>query len=1629
MMGFIDELTKTLENNFSLGENQDRSLDTVVNGQKIRYGKLGDFSKQFDHSAQRNYLEEGYLRRDNWNANPKLKEILLQQPDVTVLVKKRMFSSLAENYRMDYMDDDEKLFVKASKILFKNKCDQISNLEKLSKINKVINVDRQINSQIVSLISSVVDELDATNNFHGGSFFGINEGVNSQIGKLKSITDKIKKVYNFSNAAYTTKWLENESAFANKLGGGTGVIELTNVYSLNTSCSVNSINSPGGASFNIVDPYESMNISEIDIEKAISDATNAAYNRKTFQFSKQSQEELIQNNIARFNSIRNARGASSLAFNTSPNTIYGRRLIVIIDRLGIELPYEFNSNLGLNSLSSSAISIPSEYLRGGEIAAEDGIDTKSFNSVAGSSVRRLSAVSEFSLLNQIISGIFNKIQMDANSQSNARQNNEYTNGVRKKMRFHYLGQSVVQPMDVVHIYINSRSSFDNKILGGINNNFNVVNIESSLNNKIGSVKNSINSLFNPNNSVDLQTEKSIFVGSEFPNFLWLQLRSLFVKDNSGTHVFAGVVRTANNSGTPGNSTISVNCQDNTAYFDMGQINFNPAASTFNGSLFDNLTPFKTNFDDTPFDRNRNKEELSDQNKKLLSQGVIREKSGPSAGQVASSNLVKDVSIDGSGRISKVYYGPDGLVYKWKQGISVLTQSGKYASLFDFDKTGIQSITKSPFAGQDVMNVISLLITGQPYNYNTYYKGTLNFDVSSTDPYTGENGANTFYQALNNDLAKRNSLWGNFIPFKNIVINEAAYKNIINGLSNIQQKNTKIDSNLQEISRLRNLVRSYSKLEGINTSDFAQINDRIGLLNAENQSYYKDFYQNLPNSLQVYGNDVSFDFDEFLNDQVSTKNYNAANTRKNLRKKTNFLTRRLAYNVRANEDKNLFIVDDSYDKDFDIAAFESALNDSLSLYQNEFSSVREQIISVAHLLNLEVFADTQGHIRVRPPQYNKMPSSVFYRMMYLKNQTGVQIFPSFLNDLFLTQIENLKSRLEVVEDYLRLYGAILNKFSDADVENMIKTLSPGGSGDNNFSFVSIVFNGQATVSIDENIINKANPDTIKNDLTFDSIKNQSNLRNVFSEVGRNTLINSLSNDLSVSFGKTVNSEIPAIVNRIESKSGEQVNLNDLAVKLDMPNDRNVDGIKIAGLVDFYKISKDISNKISERQKILKILYSSIKNLVDSKVLDNDPNAVSKALLPNLSGNSEIPENLEHLLEDESFDEYGPGSGSRFIIKNSRIRNYSLNVEEPDFNFIEVRGKVSPYLAENGPQGFVNDTGGNQMTSATAIDYDSWRMFGLRQAPPIQVPFFTDPDTQCAPYASTLLSLARKNILRGTVTISGNEYMQPGDVVFIEQKNLLYYVNQVEHDFSYGSDFTTRLTLQYGHPAGEYIPTYLDTIGKLLYNNKDNAQYVNHRQSSSYNEKSVGVIVSDPKLQVSDDLISKSVFGSANGKIIQDILYTTAYALNANSDKTNNTEATIELRYYFNTKENVGDNTVSKQAAEKLKNILLGSSQLSPINSKNINVPTLGKDKSDLVKIIGINLSGDVDITSSPSAKAWSIANDLSSDYSAPGSTLTDVFNTDNNTLGVRKQKYMLYNYLVDCYIKFVPASTQPTKSGI
>jgi hypothetical protein len=1637
-MGFLGDLAGAINSQFFAGENNNHTLDTVVFGQNTKYGSLGDFASKFDQSSERRYIEEGYLRTDPYNADPKQFEVLFQEPNATVFVKKRMFSSIAENFRPDFMDQDEKLYYRAMKFLFQNKCNVIAALERLSKIQQVTSAAGNISDQLVPIISTFSDIINTNS---GGSLFnsisGGGSGGITDATTLSQTMDKVRRIYGFNTTNKSTTWVTDATnLFQSQFGQGTGVIEITNFTNLSTNVSVDGIKNPGSFNLTIVDPYESMLITDWDIEKAISDATNMFSNHGIFQFTTQSADQAIHDAQNRLSQLRAARGASPISLKIDPDTLLGKRVTAVLDRLGIELIFTYDGGFGG---IGGGVNVSPEYLQGGAIAGFDGLSDKQGVGIGSNgNIKQLVPDTELNVFSNLINSVFNKMQLLGNSRNAFQLTNKATNYARKKLRFNFSGQLIIQPMDVVHIYMSSKSRYDNKLLSGLQNMFTGVGLLQNLDKTVTNLTNSITGLFNPSGNVSLQAEKSAYVGADFPNYLWTALRGQFINEKEGTHVFAGVVSDATDSWSDGKFIVNVNGRDNTAYFDQGKVNFKPGVDSFNGAIYDTLTPFKSNFDTITSNSKNDTPQLLDENIAILGtsqdkKGLLKAKAGPIAGQkVTSDTFFQGTLVDpNTGNVSKEVFAPDGLVYKWKEGIGVFVQFGNSLDLNDPNKVGNPNIAKEPFAGQDVMNVISLLITGKPYNYANYWRAASNIDGFGRDPQSQQDAAHSYISSLRNELVKSNTLWGNFIPFKSLSVDEQSFALAMQSQFRVVQKNKDLDAKLQKLADLNrdaSLFGAASAFSDVGSSFNPQFLEVKAQLNSLQESIQNDI-DNIQKADSDYnqlaaasGPDATFDSGGDSNLSANgPSNSSNANSRRELRRQLNYLTRRMSYNVRANEDKNLFIVDDYYDKDYDILAYEQSLTDGIKLYNNDFNSVRDKITLASDLLNLEVFADTQGHIRVRPPQYNRMPSSVFYKMMYLKQAYGIQIFPQFLSDIFGDQIDTLRKRIEIVEDMIRLDCAILNYGNDdSATQFIISSGATSGTGDS-FSFISD--NTGAITDINQ-LIKSSNTDpsdTSVQDLTSVLLGQAKSTKIVFSNSQRYSAIvkQLMAQGLGLQgysvqniFTTNNNSYVQTLISRIQTKSGQRIDKKDYI-------SNNSDGQKdvvlpLGQTIDVFKVTKELQEKIQDRQKAIKLFYSAIKNTTEFKSLDDQSNVTGSSLLaPGIFGNSHVPEVYEHMIEDETYDDYGPGSGSRYIIKRAQIKNMQISVNPPDFTMVEVQGVLNTFAPNALPEGLNSfPDNGNGLVTAVAVDYDSWRNYGFKNAATIRVPFLSDPNSQCAPYASMILSRNRKNILRGNVTISGNEYMQPGEIVYLQDRQMLFYVTAVRHNFTFGSGFTTTLDLSYGHSPGEYIPTTLDIIGKMIYNNRDVAGYTIQRQTNSGNENNLGVVIKDPSssgglASLSSQSAPPNSFSAFNSQTLNNMMFTAAYTVNANNTKGNNITANVELRIYH---DGGGADGGLSSFASDVKDILTGKSgdPNSPIKNQSFS--------PDNVNIVAVNLN-DLNDRRSPSQKAIDSARNQVST-----STITPV-STDSTTPSASSDKIRkaLFSYIVDCWLVFTQNS--------
>ena len=1612
-------LGAVLNQQFSTGDNKINSLDIVQNGQVNQYGSLGAFSNSFDHTAERQYVEEGFRRTDYFNPKPKQLDILMQDPDITVLVKKRAFASLAENFRSDLMDKQEKLFYRATKVLLQNKCKQISAYEKLSKIS-IISADiGRVDYHLLPIIFAATDTLTQAPGALG--LTGTQDSINGSLSGFKSIVDRVREIVSLSQDNYYTTWLTDiPDSFRTDFGEGTGVIEFSNVTSLSTTTTLQF--GKGSFSMNFSDPYKMMTITNLDIEAAINDATNMFYSNSFVQLGITSLDQTITEQKKLLTLARVGRGANPISFIVDPDTYLGKRIRALVEDIGVEIIFDASS---LGTITGGNTIDPSG-LFGSTLLGNQGLNT-----------------GEVSTFNQIVSMLYNQISLTANTRRASIQNNSdpslNLNAVRKRLRLHYGNKRLIQPMDNVHVYISSKRKIDEKVVGGLQSNLSAQGFLQGVNNLTQNIKD----VFAINENYSL--EKAIFVGSDFPNWLWLALRSQFVSDKNGAHVFAGIVEEATSSYSNGVYGVRVSGGDNAAYFNYGIVNFKPSVDVFNGGLFDPLTPFKLEFDSTTGALkygDSGAPTLLDENKDMFDSAFVKNKNGLFAGLAATEKNFTSQDADRlkNNSVRRVFYDPDGMVYRWKEGIATLVLFGDSYEP-NPSNSSPPAITDDPFAGQDIMNVLSLLITGEPYNFATFYKAAIQFDNFKRDPSSNQDASGSYFRGLQTQLKVKNKIYGNFVPFKQLTMDDATFTKVINNQLNAIQYDAELNDLIQQRAALADTLAVFGKTTANSNSSSPNAVDslvasRLSGLDEQIASKIGQISTSLndPNNppLSIVGNDISYDSDS---SGVNTGSQTRLDSgiRKDLRRKLAFLTRRLAWKVRANEDINFLIVDDTYDKDYDIQAFEKTFTNP-ALFKSEYLTVADKITSVIGVIQgMEVFANTQGHIEVRNPKYNRVPSSVFWKMLNMKAQNGVQIFPQFLEDLYANQFNQLYTNIEVLEDEIRLYCLALGKITDDDCIGFINGSADLGSSGGSFSFLSDPATGKITSGA-LNISIQSQPDSV---LSYVQTKLQSQKNiSAFSTIQQATIVQSnlippgspnsptqfsnLSTIRSIAGESTRESTLTA---RLQSATGQTFDLNQLF------NTSNNATIKLSTVSssDILSITTGIGTRLSSRQNAIKLASNALKNIQESAQLFNgsggvgDQTTANAMLYPALYSSRSIPQVFESMIEDESYDDLGVGSAKRYVIKDHDIISYSISEKRPPFTSVQVNGRMGDLFVQNNqlPQDLNIFQSGNALITAAAVDYDLWRMYGMSLPQSIEAPYLSDPDTQCAPYAVSLLNKARKEILSGTIELVGNEYQQPGEVVYVESEDMLFYVESVSHQFTYGRSFTTSINISYGHNSGEYIPTFLDTIGKVLYRNKDISNLVHKKQGNIFNQEYLGTIVGNTTNSITSGVnsdITSGPYGDVNRLALQNIIDLAGQTLSLASGSIN---PVLEIRVYFNSM--VGSFSAANSYAIQLQNAvysyLIGASDLGgnskPTASASTNNQALSAFKTQ-IKVVQTdsnpNIQGEFRY---PSAKAFSLARGI-------------VDKTASTSSGIILQQQVdtaIYSYMTDIWIVFNnPANT-------
>ena len=1344
-----------------------------------------------------------------------------QAPQYSVFIKKKAFSTLKENNDVRFADTGEKLILRATKILFENKCNQISAYEAMSKLSELVDEESDLDVQRIALLADLIStfndsqvsmyqqQLNSTKDpaklASVQSNFNQYQNTYQQFGNLSTVLNDLASLARKGKQETTTTWVidPDNDADTYNVGRGSGVIELTSVSSLNTGLSLGR-DDQGSISFSMQDPLHLSIITSDDIEIAISTA-NSQFNSGSTTLSLSAQYYLQQardkDNV--LSQTRSARISNLYSASGSNGTI----------------TFSINLSAGSADAVTGSIDLINKTFNANNyriiLSTIDPIYQLTFDE--DQLVAQI-----FQLLNQYVVELQRQTQNNLNT-----QNTDDVKYARKNLRLYYLGKHIVQPMDQVSVFIRGNSVDDAQQIGPLNA---LLNNTSYVSAYLQNYTITDAELLNEIQQYNLQQ-----YGIDVNQYRLLRTDS-FLR-NAGMCIFTGVINNVSEQYSPeGGYVLDVNGSNNLKWLTLARVNTTPSLDQSKSFLEDPLTAFKFN-PDPATGLILGVPPLLDDNVNRLNNSKLIATTGPYKGQFVTntSGRFKD-TIPANGTDFTIFDHLPGLVYKWKQGIisvaiDLSTTNRLNGTGLDSDRLKRiigQTITENPFSGLDIADIVSILVTGTPHNYETFM-----ISASQVGNYIHGNDSNSpvgYFNSLFDILRTQNRAFGSFQAYKPLNIDQTQLAQRISLQAHITQDSQQL-SNLQSQladvqDQLNSLMQNgvsvdnpkFTNLTTQKTNLQNQINTQLSLIQASVSQAQNIGYR-------VYGSQL---VGQLNNSTQASSTIATSQSNTEQKRKDQFMQLRRHLDVKYNRDPNLFIVDDAYDKDLDIQAFALSLKQNQNLWNSTTTEVPLDIcLKASDVINFEFFANTQGHIELRAPKYNKTPLSILLRMMQLNQTQNIGNFPVFLSSLFKSQQQSLQDQLQQINLQVN-YNCLLLGISASSVV----------SGINDFS--STLVTPSQSLPGGQNTSSQAIQD----------------LFIVNNQLATLTGQNPLAGDTSVPQQPTDTSkqQLQEQINMYQNPSNASVNANRLSL--------------------FTQL-----NQLLSTQQNLKDTLNKLPPL--SQNSSNAPSSYSTVLTSTQAQTLLQP--FSDLIEDDVTDTLGPGSSKRFIITDDKVIEYRFTESDDNiFTRVEVVGQPDFMDSQNG------EFDGVPVIWAGATDFDMWKQYGWRSGTTYTVPFFTSADLQCAPYAQMLLSRQRSDIIRGSITVVGNEYYQLGDVVYVAPKDLLFYVTGIQHSIGYGQRFTTTLDLRYGHPVGEYIPTPLDVIGKNLIKNFQRINNImTNRQTANQN---IGVLIGvvffgDPSINNdidTDTLMAQMITGDTGTHNLQQlenaILVANQYAAN-------------------------------------------------------------------------------------------------------------------------------------------------------
>jgi hypothetical protein len=1280
-----------------------------------------------------------------------IRQVYSQTPNISVIIKKRMFSSLSHLYDPTLMDPAEKWLMRATKRLTANKCVQMAQYERLSKIAHLIEKGASAQAIMASIISSALREDD----------------TGDDVNAFTSARELEKAALDRQPAEITTYYADPDIPVLEDLGAGTGTFEITAISDVNTSLS---IDGEGSCNFNIEDPYKILIVTEEDIEAALRDTALSSFVR-AISFAAEAALDSAQSKDALLSERRRARNRSEISFTIGVGGNSG--VLAVLDATGFQVS------------ADNLADIPDSQ-------SLDDVESTLFKSVLGSL-----EVYEQAMRKNLLQGL------DGTNAEGIKSEMEYA---RKRLRLFHLGKAIIQPMDQIHVFIDgaTRKSGEGE---DVEQNTNIFTAQGAL-----GVAGSILGLQDEAEIDDeLLREEWQRDGQHMRYNDFKRLRMMQASGEGGVQVFGGLVASVADKfeAQNGKHTLMISAVSNMEWLKLSRFNAEPSLDQTQGTVYDPLTPFKFETDPaTGLPTGR--PQLSDANTRILQDcGGLYYNMPPFTGRKVNSDdvrsLARDLRMIGGSSVNLYQHTP-GFVYRWKEGIMTATYNVSVVDPLDETKVSTEQLRRdvgwfpshSPFDNMDSANIVSVLVTGQPYNLVSFIQSAQNSGTWIKDVTT--NSGKDFFHSFLGIQRSVNKVQGNFVPFKHVTVDEEMFAKAISLQWKLTDRSSKLGQLQAQQARDSDMLTNLEVM-GSDKDLLTQLKQKSDRRQSEIDKTVGEI-----TSLTNDGKALQGTLLEFAGNNIV---FNAVAGQKPPKvfgdRLIHAVMKRREDVVRA-RDKDYLIVSDDYDNDYDILAYAQKLKEQgPDLFKSTYQDVHQLCRTVANTLDFEFFADTQGNLVFRPPQYNRTPSSVLNKIISLNRTSGIKVYPDFLTSLFRSREESLINEVIMLEWEIRMNAALIGKTTVEEVQQMIFGNDSGVAG---FFITDQV--GKIKEAVKQN--QQGSELESERQALYMAIKANSAAAQLtryntgaFTPVSQYNLLRSgtlkTEEELYYNSNKTA---YETAQQQLFKLRGQKPNDGDMYDKVKVGVVRNG---AATPETDINRIIGNIAALVSERTKLMQMLDKVMEQNVEIGSLANDGSQtiVQQPLQSTLDMNSGL---YLKLVEDDTKNVLGHMSGARFIIKDEDIISSQYTENAPEITVATVMG-TQPLVGEGG-----GNLASYPQYKAYGVDFDLWRQYGFRGEKDFDRPFLWSAEQQCAPYAVMLLSRQRKDVVKGTITLKGNEFYQLGDVVYVQERQMLYYVWKVSQQFSYGQDFRTTLDLRYGRPPGEYIPTPLDVIGKNL-----------------------------------------------------------------------------------------------------------------------------------------------------------------------------------------------------------------------